>query len=204
MELRERRSEEAAGARREGGRRADPHLSELAKYRKASKVALAAKAAPGAGDVAAARRAVDGDPETSWCVDKPSPERWLQVTERKIAPDYQDCRWQGVFLVSGTSERTARIKRVRLEACPDGASKTRPAKVDVPVARIGARGPWGVILDSNLYSEIPKPDVAAFVEAFRAVEAQAARSRCVRVSILEVEGVGPACVGELMPLRSCG
>jgi hypothetical protein len=180
------------------------HLAELATYRKASKVALAAKAAPGTGDAATTRRAVDGDPETSWCIDKPSPDRWIQVTERKLASDHEDCRWQGVFLVSRTSEKTARIKRVRLEACAEGTRKSKLAKVDVPVARIGARGPWGVILDSNLYSEIPEADVAGFVEAFRAVEEQAVRSRCVRVSIIEAEGSGPACVGELMPLRSCG
>jgi hypothetical protein len=179
------------------------HLTELANYRKASKIALAVKAAPAVSGAAATGRAVDGDPDTSWCVDKPSPERWIQVTERKIAPDYQGCRWQGVFLVSGTSEKTTRIKRVRLAACADGRN-TKAPKVDVPVPRIGARGPWGVILDSNLYSEIPKADVAAFVDAFRAVESEAERTRCVRVSIIEVEGTGPACVGELMPLRSCG
>ena len=50
---------------------------------------------------------------------------------------------------------------------------------------------------------MPKADVAAFVQAFRAVEERPPHP-CVRVSIIEVEGSGPACIGELVPLRACG
>jgi hypothetical protein len=177
------------------------NLTELAKYRKESKVALAAKAAKAAGDATAASRAVDGDPETAWCVDKPSPDRWIEITQRRIAPGFRDCNWEGVLLVSSTGDKTARIKRIRLESC-SGARAAKPVFVDVPVKRVGARGPWGLILSSDLYSEVPKADVEAFVQAFRAVEEKG--RTCVRVSVVEVEGSGPACIGELVPLRACG
>jgi hypothetical protein len=177
------------------------HLDELAQYRKASKVALSAKAAKTAGDAAAASRAIDGDPGTSWCVDRPSPERWIEITQRRIDANFRDCNWEGVLLVSSTGDKTARIKRIRLESC-GGARAAKPVFVDMPVKRVGARGPWGLILSSDLYSEVPKADVEAFVQAFRAVEEKG--RTCVRVSVVEVEGSGPACIGELMPLRSCG
>jgi hypothetical protein len=178
------------------------HVAAMAGHRKASKLILAAKAAKSAGDAAAAGRAVDGDPETSWCVDKPGPDRWIEITRRKIDPEYRDCNWQGLFLVSSTSETTARIKRVRFEACGGAKRNEKPAFVDVPVRRVGARGPWGLILSSDLYSEFPEAEHQSFVDAWRAVEGRAAK--CIRVSILEVEGSGPVCISELAPLRSCG
>jgi hypothetical protein len=178
------------------------HVAELAKYRKVAKVVLAAKAAKAAGDAAAAGRAVDGDPETAWCVDRPSPERWIEITQRKIDREHRDCNWQGVFLVSSTSDKAARIKRVRLEPCGGGGKGDgKPVVVDVPVLHVGARGPWGLILSSDLYSQFPEPEHDPFVAAWRAVEERA--GKCVRVSIVEVEGNGPACIGELMPLRDC-
>jgi hypothetical protein len=178
------------------------HVAELAKYRKASKVVLAAKAAKGAGEPAAAGRAVDGDPETSWCVDRPGPERWIEITQRKVDPEYRECNREGLFMVGSTSEKTARIKRVRLEGCGGRGPDGKPVTVEVLVPRVGARGPWGVILRSGLYHQLPEAERQAFVDAWRAVEAQV--GKCVRLSIVDVEGSGPACIGELAPLRNCG
>jgi hypothetical protein len=95
----------------------------------------------------------------------------------------------GVFLVSSTAGKAARIKRVRLESCGDRAGGAKPAFVDVPVAPVGAPGPWGLILSSNLYSEVPKANVDSFVQAFRAIEEQALR--CVRVSVSRSRGADP-------------
>ncbi|HEX7507996.1 MAG TPA: hypothetical protein VF550_14555 [Polyangia bacterium] len=177
------------------------YVEELARYRKASKVVLAAKSAKAASG-AAAGHAVDGDPTTAWCVDRPSPNLWIEVTERKIDPEFRNCGRQGLLLVSSTAEKSAQIKRVRLEACHGTRRGETPVFVDVPVGRVGARGPWGLILSSDAYSELPMADQQAFVEAWRAVEAQT--GKCVRVSIIEVEGSGPACIGELIPIRACG
>jgi hypothetical protein len=185
---------------------ADPLLNvgEFAKYRKASKVVMTARAATSAGDAAAAGRAVDGDPETAWCVDRPSPDKWIEVTQRKIDREYRDCNWEGLFMAATTSEKTARIKRVRFEPCGGAKRDGKPLFVDVPVQvrRTGARGPWGLILSSDLYNEFPEAERKGFVDAFQAVEAKI--GKCVRVSIIEVEGSGPACIGELTPLRNCG
>jgi hypothetical protein len=182
------------------------HVAALASYRKVTKLRLAAKAAKAtktAGDVAAAARAVDGDPGTSWCVDKPGPDSWIEVTLRKIDAEYAGCNWEGMSLSSATSEKTARIRKVRLEGCHDRARDGPAAAVDMPVRRVDAAGPWGLTLSSELYSELPKGEQEAFVAAFRAVEADFNKRGCVRVSILEVEGNGPACIGELAPLRDC-
>jgi hypothetical protein len=185
---------------------ADPLLNvgEFAKYRKASKVVMTARAATSAGDAAAAGRAVDGDPETAWCVDRPSPDKWIEVTQRKIDREYRDCNWEGLFMAATTSEKTARIKRVRFEPCGGAKRDGKPLFVDVPVQvrRTGARGPWGLILSSDLYNEFPEAERKGFVDAFQAVEGKI--GKCVRVSIIEVEGSGPACIGELTPLRNCG
>ena len=180
------------------------NIGELAKYRKASKVVLAAKAAKGAGEASAAARIIDGDPETQWCVDRPSPEKWIEVTERKTDREYRDCNWEGLFLVGSTSEKTARIKRVRLEPCGGAKQDDKPLFVDVPVQirRTGALGPWGLILSSELYGEFPQAQQQAFVDAWRAVEEKV--GKCIRVSVVEVDGSGPACIGELAPLRNCG
>ncbi|HMF41054.1 MAG TPA: hypothetical protein VKQ32_10175 [Polyangia bacterium] len=178
------------------------YIGELAKYRKDSKVVMTAKTAKAAGDAAAANRAVDGDPETAWCVDKPGPERWIEVTQRKIDRAYLSCYPEGLFLVSSTTEKTARIKRVRLESCGGRGHDGKPAMVELPVAQIGARGPWGVMLSSDLYSLLPQADQKAFVDDYENVQARV--GKCVRLSIVEVEGSGPACIGELMPIRNCG
>lgn len=179
-------------------------IGELAKYRKDSKVVLTAKAAKAAGDAAAASRAVDGDPESAWCVDRPSPDKWIEVTQRKIDREFRDCNWEGLFLAGTTTEKTARIKRVRLEACHgakpgDGASF---ADMPLPLRRTGARGPWGLILSGAAYYDLPQAEQKAAFEGWHSVREQI--GRCVRVSIVEVEGSGPACIGELMPIRNCG
>jgi len=180
------------------------YVAELAKYRKDSKVVVAAKAAKAAGGAPAAARAVDGDPETAWCVDQPSPDKWIEVTQRKIDREFRDCNWEGLFLVGTTTEKTARIKRVRLEACHGAKTGDGAPFVDVPLPmrRTGARGPWGLILPGGVYYELPQAEQQAAFEAWHAVKDQI--GKCVRVSIVEVEGSGPACIGELTPLRNCG
>ena len=180
------------------------YVGELAKYRKDSKVVLAAKAAKAAGDAAAAARAVDGDPETAWCVDRPSPDKWIEVTQRKIDREFRDCSWEGLLLAGTTSEKTARIKRVRLEACHGAKSGDTASFADLPLplGGTGARGPWGLILSGTVYYALPQAEQKAAFEGWHAVREQI--GKCVRVSIVEVEGTGPACIGELMPIRNCG
>ena len=102
------------------------------------------------------------------------------------------------------TEKTARIKRVRLEACHGAKTGDGAPFVDVPLPmrRTGARGPWGLILPGGVYYELPQAEQQAAFEAWHAVKVQI--GKCVRVSIVEVEGSGPACIGELTPLRNCG
>jgi hypothetical protein len=181
-------------------------VAAMAKYRKAAKLRVAAKAATAAkaaGDAGAAARAGDGDPETSWCVDKPGPDSWIEITE-KIDREYRECRWEGVFMTSATSDKTARIRKVRLEACHAGGKNSKVATIDLPIRSIDARGPWGLVLSSELHMEFPEAQQKAWVDAWNAAEAAILKRGCARISIIEVEGKGPACIGELAPIRACG